>query len=94
MCTGFCFDVAGGFVVARLAVMLVCNAVTVGGSETTLYPLALDFRFWLFDAAAESFFLFGGDSGVCAAVAAVFVSSTEGKGGFNFRKVFLDFAVL
>ena len=62
-----------------------------------MYPLALDCRFWLFDAAVGSFFLFGGGSGVVgvgAATAAVPASSTGGKGGFNFREEFLDFAVM
>ena len=70
MWAGCCFDVAGGFVVARLYVVLVCDAVTVGGSETTLYALALDFRFYFFDAAVNSLFLFGGDCGVGGSSAA------------------------
>ena len=50
----------------------------------------------MFDAAFESFFLFGGDGGVggAGAAAATVVSSTGGKGGFNFREKFLDFAML
>ena len=64
MCAGCCVNVAHGFVMAQLAAMLVGNAVSVGGAEPTLDPLALDCRFELLDAAVESFFLFGGDSGV------------------------------
>ena len=98
MCAGCCFGVARGFVVTRLSVVLVCDAVSVGGSGSTLGLLALDCRFELLDAAVESFFLFGGDSGVggagAAAAAAVFSSSNGGKGGFNLREEFLDFSVL
>ena len=88
---------ARGFVMAQLSVVLVGNAVSVGGVEPTLDPLALDFCFKLFDAAVESFFLFGGDGGVGvvgAAAAAVVASSNGGKGVFNLREDFLDFAVL
>ena len=52
----------------------------------------------MFDEAAESLFLFGGDGGLGGAGAAasneVVASSTGGKGGFNFREDFLDFSVL
>ena len=92
---------ARGFVTARLAVVLVANAVTVGGAEPSLDPLALDFRLELRDAAVEGLFLFGGDGGVggsgaaaASASAAVVSSSNGGKGGFNLREEFLDFAVL
>ena len=44
VCASCCFDVARGFVVARLPVVLVCNTVSVGGSEASLDPLALDCR--------------------------------------------------
>ena len=49
------------------------------------------------DAAVEGFFLFVGDGGVGgagAAAAAIVSSSNGGKGGFNLREEFLDFAVL
>ena len=88
---------ARGFVMAQLSAVLVGNAVSVGGVEPTLDPLALDFCFKLFDAAVESFFLFGGDGGVGvvgAAAAAVVASSNGGKGVFNLREDFLDFAML
>ena len=70
--------------------------MTVGGAETTLYPIALDCRFYFFDATFESFFLFDGGGGVggAGAATAAVVSSTRGKGRFNFRKEFCDFAVL
>ena len=35
--------------------------MSMGGAETTFDPLVLDCRFEFFDAAVESFFLFGGD---------------------------------
>ena len=84
---------------ARLSVVLVGNAVSMGGTEPALYALALDCRFELFDAAVEGFFLFGGDGGVggvgaAAAAADVVPSSNGGKGGFNLCKEFLDFTVL
>ena len=89
---------ARGFVVARLYVVLVCDAVSVGGAGATLGLLALDCRFELFDAAVKSFFLFGGDNGVggagAAAATTVVASSNGGKGRFNLREEFLDFAVL
>ena len=48
--------------------------------------------------AVESLFFFVSDGGVggdgATAAAAVVASSTGGKGGFNFREEFLDFAVL
>ena len=87
---GCCIEVARGFVAARLAVVLVANAMAVGGAETALDPLALDFRLELRDAAVEGFFLFGGDGGVGGAgaadnAAAVSFSSNGGKGRFNLR---------
>ena len=86
---------ARGFVNARLDVVLVANAVDVGGSEPALDPLALDFRLELRNAAVEGVFLFGSDGGVvAAAAAAVFLSSNRGKGGFNIRREFLEFSVL
>ena len=87
-----------GVVMAQLAVVLVGNAVSVRGAEPTFDPLALDCRFELLNAAVKSFFLFGGDGGVgvtgAAAAAAVVASSNGGKGAFNLREEFLDFAVL
>ena len=97
---GCCVEVARGFVAARLAVVLVANAMAVGGAEPALDPFALDSRLELRDAAVEGFFLFGGvgvvgGAGVAAAsAAAVVLSSNGGKGGFNPREEFLDFAVL
>ena len=84
---------------ARLTVVLVGNAVSMGGAEPTLDPLAFDCRFEFFDAAVDSFFLFAGDGGVggtgaAVAVATVVASSNGGKSGFNIREKFLDFDVL
>ena len=98
MCAGCCFNLARGFAVARLAAVLVCDAVSVGGAEATLYSLALDCRFEFFDAAVKILFLFGSDGGVgrssVVAAAAVVASSNGGKGAFNFHEEFLDFSVL
>ena len=84
---------------AQLAAVIVGDAVSVGGAEPTLDPLALDGRLELRNAAVEGFFLFGGDGVVCGAGAAadaanVVPSSNEGKGGFNLCKEFLEFYVL
>ena len=95
---GFCVDVARGFVAARLAVVLVDNAMAMGGAEPAVYPLALDGHLELRDAEVEGFFFFGVDGVVGGAgdtaAAVIVTSSSGGKGGFNLRKEFLEFAVL
>ena len=95
---GCCANVACDFVAAKLAAVLVSNDMDVGGAEPALGPLALDCRLELRDAAVEGFLLFGGDGGVVDAgastTAAIVPSSNGGKGGFNLREEFLDFAVL
>ena len=58
---GLCVNVAHGFVMARLDVVLLGNAVSVGGAEPTLDPIVLECRFELFDATVKSFLLFGGE---------------------------------
>ena len=93
-----CLDVVRVFFMAQLAVVLVGDAVSVGGAEPTLGPLALDYRFEFFNAAVESLFLFGGDSGVgstgAAADAVIVASSNGGKGGFNLYEELIDFSVV
>ena len=73
-------DVSRGFIDARLAVMFVANAMTVGGSEPDLYPLVLDGRLELRDAAVEGFFLCGSDgveAGAGASTATAVVPSSN-----------------
>ena len=67
---GCSVDMARGFVMALLAVVLVGNALSVGGAESELDPLAIECRLELCDAVVDSFFLFGGDGGVGGAGAA------------------------
>ena len=93
---GSCVNVARCFVTAQLAFVLVANAVAVGGAERALDPLAFDFCWELRNAAVKGFFVFGSDSivGGTGAAATVVLSSNGGKGVFNIRKEFLEFAVL
>ena len=54
---GCCVNAARGFVAAQLVVVLVANAMAVGGTEPVLDPLALGGRLELRDAEVEVFFV-------------------------------------
>ena len=84
-----------GFVSALLDVVLLANFMAVGGAEPALDPHALYNHLELHNATVKYFSLFGSDGVVGGAGDAVVVlSSNGGKGRFNLREEFLDFAVL